>query len=276
MQERLKSLLLQKLAEDTSGEDSYTPKDSGDLADQYLAARKGKVPVDPPQKPDEEGKAPTYPVQEIKKESAIQILKNRLFKLAKDSCKKCGSDICKCASEVCPDCKKSDCMCDNAAYNKMDEMKKESALRRKAIDLIKSAMPQPPMGPEAGEGAMPLQAPPQTPPPPPAEPVPEAPPQPPMGAMAEQGGPSPEVVARLQQHLQEHLMMEEMGMHTPEESQEEEHGGMGTVGPAEMPGVGMPDYEEEEDVVDDNGEAPQEQQKKAAVQILKDLIYEGF
>lgn len=224
MQEWLRQRILQKLAADTSGEDEYTPKDSGDLSDQYLAARKGKVPVDPPKKPGDEGSAPTYPVEEIKK---------------------------------------------------------ESALRRRAIDLIKEALQMPPAaGPEAeGEAAPPPPpAPREAAPPPPPAPAPQmAPPAPEAPAAPAMEDPRMAAMKmKLQQHLQEHTMMEQMGMYTPEEAQEEAHGGSeeyeeeeeGSEG--EQPGMGMPEAEEEDEAEEEGAV------KEAALRILKDLIYEGF
>jgi len=219
MHERLKRALL-KYAEEVGDEKSS----------EYLAARKGKVPVDPPASPEDDGES-SYPDEELKK---------------------------------------------------------DSALHRTALNLLKYAQPMPPgmapggMPPQGGmppgmaPGGMPPGMAPggMPPPPPPMPPQGGMPPGMAPGGMPPGGMPPdaqvpipPEIMQRLEQHLLEHQMMEQAGMMDmgpqggpeegpqggPEEAPLPPAGEMG-VPPPQMPEQGMPI-------------------KQAAINILKDRIF---
>jgi hypothetical protein len=230
MREALRRRLM-KLAEEVEG----------DKSEMYLEARKGKVPVSPPTSPDDEGDSETYPIDDLKKESAIRILKEELFKLAEESC---------------PDCGEADCECDDDDDD--DEMEKESAwmLRRSALDLIKSAMPGAP-------GAPPPAGPPPAGPAGPPMPPQAGPPMPPPGPGAP--GIPPEVMMRLQQHVQDHMMMEQMGLEGGEASAPPP----GPGPDAASPSMGVPPPQ----AAMGEGESPEGPEKQAALRILKDMIF---
>lgn len=259
MHEELRRRLLLKLAEEVEGDQSQ----------EYLNSRLGKVPVNPPSSPGDDGGSSQYPIDSLEesagsscacgkkrcecgvsKEAMLNILRNQMYKQAEEDMED---------SDECPDCGESPCECED------EEMEKESAwrLRRTALDLIKQAMP----------GAMP-EGPPQGPPqegPPPAPPQAGPPPAPPMPPQAppqpgpEMGGqPNPMLMQALQKHLMEHQMMEQMGMMDGEEMMEEGP-------PEEDPGPPVSAGEEE---IPESGPPPEgEVPKEAAVRILKDLIY---
>ena len=260
MHEELRRRLLLKLAEEVEG----------DKSQEYLNSRLGKVPVNPPSSPGDDGGSSQYPIDSLEesagsscacgkkrcecgvsKEAMLNILRNQMYKQAEedmedsDECSDCGESPCECADE---------------------SMEKESAwrLRRTALDLIKQAMP----------GAMPEGPPQEGPPPAPpqAGPPPMPPQAPPMPPQAPQPGPemggdpqmNPMLMQALQKHLMEHQMMEQMGMMGGEEMME---GGLPEEDPGPPPSAG-------EEEIPESGPPPEgEVPKEAAVRILKDLIY---
>jgi len=197
MQEWLRQRILQKMAESDGG-----------MAEEYLAARDGKVPVKPPMSPDDEGDGAGYPEEEIDKDEGV---------------------------------------------GKAEGVEKKSALRYRAVQLIKQALEAPPGAMPPGAGGPPPMPPGAMPPgaggPPPPMPAP-----PPMDPQAM-------LKAKLEEHMQEHAMMEQMGG-----GQEQPGMGAPPPMPMEQPGMGVPEA----------SQAPEEGIEATAVQILKDMIYEGL
>lgn len=150
-----------------------------------------------------------------------------------------------------------------------EEMDKDAAVKilRRELDLLYKEAQMPPemMG----------QQPPMPPGPPPAAPAEAAPPAPMGPPPGPAAGPDPMLMAKLQQHLEEHAMLEQMGAGQeapPAPAQEAPPAAKEKEAP---PFAKKEDPKVKEDMKASEGEGDDEMSKKAAVALIKDYLFEA-